>query len=1053
MNCWSLSSKQAGKTLRRPAARSGCAASRLWHLLWLLCLLAACVPQASEGGRGGSGIRPVRWFERETPPEQWLWPPNPQRTDASLRGTVLSHEGAPIAGAQVCVRQVVIEHASPAVMESRCKLTSQLGEYLFLDLRAVPTQVHASADGYVPRAYRGKAVDHDESYVHLEEDSGARVIELRLRQGGRPMRGIVVSDTGRPIKGATVTIRVAAYEQADGLFVQATTDDDGRYAVWIDSSRVEGRVTAAGFAAESLHYSRGDGELRTVLIPGGIIDGRIVDAETGDPVAQVAVTASWGSDELGETGVNLSAMDGSFRLAGLVPGSVVLRVTDPRYEAINTPSLALGPGASAQAPTIAVKRVEPRIDAQLRFRRTGRPCEGGTVTLRRRPDGHEADAPSESAARLAEQVWAPVSAGGRVRVSRIEPGHYDVEARCTNFLYELEQEIVARPEHLERVVWFAQVGRNVKVMLLDVDGAPLPNMSVVAREVLPPEEDSPDAPEKFGAVSRAIPFEGVPGGYLLRGLTPGKYEVDAGPRAERRRICTFDVSEEAQRLPVVCTLPESRSVRGQLVDEFGGVVRRGRVTLYSTDPFAWHELPVEDDGSFEANFLAPAKYRVSVFAAPHGDDRLRTSKIRRGGDTAGTFAASIDLAIGDQSVTALPLVVSSSVARLEGRVVDGTGRPIAGALVSDQYSSDEDEDGRGACWSSGTTLMDGDQRMGPTDAEGRFGSDRDLDASEFYPISLYAIGPHGEQAWGAWTDPTKPVELVVQPSLDLQIRLIGAVVDGTQAMVSLWSDQPCARDSQKVRVANGTVTLGGVPAGSYSITVLTRDHGGEYRTFNHDAGERTEGAPVIEMLPRVEVSGRVVDLRDGTAVPGMRVTAEFDGGAMWIGDIEAPAGATTDDDGRFVLKRVPQGVVSFYVSPERIEGQPTHQWQTVRAVVSADGAAGKAELTLGLIATRRASDAAYGSLHFEWDTRHEIDRAEDRVVVTKVEPGGPAAKAGLTAGDELVEIDGVSVRGLDDARVWPMLNVGPRRLVHLRIRRGSVERDIAVRSTQADVEE
>jgi regulator of sigma E protease len=68
----------------------------------------------------------------------------------------------------------------------------------------------------------------------------------------------------------------------------------------------------------------------------------------------------------------------------------------------------------------------------------------------------------------------------------------------------------------------------------------------------------------------------------------------------------------------------------------------------------------------------------------------------------------------------------------------------------------------------------------------------------------------------------------------------------------------------------------------------------------------------------------------------------------------------------------------------------------------------------------------------------------DRPIVGAVDAGSPAEKAGIVPGDEILAIDGQSQSSWDDARFHILLR--PDKALTLRIRRGSGERDVAVRS-------
>ena len=69
----------------------------------------------------------------------------------------------------------------------------------------------------------------------------------------------------------------------------------------------------------------------------------------------------------------------------------------------------------------------------------------------------------------------------------------------------------------------------------------------------------------------------------------------------------------------------------------------------------------------------------------------------------------------------------------------------------------------------------------------------------------------------------------------------------------------------------------------------------------------------------------------------------------------------------------------------------------------------------------------------------------DRSVIGVVQPGSPAATAGLLPGDEILAIDGAPQKDWEDALV--AIAIRPDRSLQLRVRRGAEEKDFAVRST------
>src|SRR5262249_35132402 len=94
-----------------------------------------------------------------------------------------------------------------------------------------------------------------------------------------------------------------------------------------------------------------------------------------------------------------------------------------------------------------------------------------------------------------------------------------------------------------------------------------------------------------------------------------------------------------------------------------------------------------------------------------------------------------------------------------------------------------------------------------------------------------------------------------------------------------------------------------------------------------------------------------------------------------------------------------------------------------------------------IAAERVAEDEASGDLGYKL-REGEPDRKpeESRRIVSFVRPGGPAAQAGLQAGDEIVSVDGHDVAGVNGYLYWSLTSVKVGTKVRLGLARGgSVE--------------
>lgn len=146
--------------------------------------------------------------------------------------------------------------------------------------------------------------------------------------GGRASLLVTVLDESGSIvlPGATVVLR---WTDAERMPVREATDADGRLRICVPRDASEAVVWAefgdhsSGQAAPAALVSGEEREVRLRIlssVPSGRLIGRLVDRETGRPVATAAVSV------VGRTAESASDGQGLFRLAGVPAGRHELRV-------------------------------------------------------------------------------------------------------------------------------------------------------------------------------------------------------------------------------------------------------------------------------------------------------------------------------------------------------------------------------------------------------------------------------------------------------------------------------------------------------------------------------------------------------------------------------------------------------------------------------------------------------------------------------------------------------------------------------------------------------
>lgn len=240
-------------------------------------------------------------------------------------------------------------------------------------------------------------------------------------------------------------------------------------------------------------------------------------------------------------------------------------------------------------------------------------------------------------------------------------------------------------------------------------------------------------------------------------------------------------------------------------------------------------------------------------------------------------------------------------ARLAGRVVDADGRPVPDAPVVARRQGDKHDSVRADARSDGA---------------GAFRLD-DLPAGEY----LVALGFRHDP--GRAAGPSTTVTLTAGQTRDdvtLTVVTGGTLVgraleaDGSPRpgqRVSVWSADPAVLTREVVTDARGAFRFVDLPPGRWSATDGDQERG-------EVAVEVLSGETATVELRRSEgawLTGVVTDRRTGLPVPGVRVAqAAFDP-IFEDGMHTADFATLTDEQGRFVARRVSLG----WFSPEELE--------------------------------------------------------------------------------------------------------------------------------------
>lgn len=241
----------------------------------------------------------------------------------SVKGVIVDTDGNPIEGATLTNRGM-------SSRELRETTSDADGAYRLDDVfeGSVSHEVIVKAKGFAPQ--------------RLAFDPGSRAepaeLDITLSPGHR-IRGRVMNERGEGVSDVAVYSHGTRYPDSE-LGERTTTDHDGRFA--LDSLPAE-----SPFAFKKKGYSDmndlklpvdGEDEVVVTLKPHGIIRGRVIDAETGEPISPFMVRITFSPDRRADdpkaglsgarvtTGEKFDTPDGSFELDDFVLG-MPLQVT------------------------------------------------------------------------------------------------------------------------------------------------------------------------------------------------------------------------------------------------------------------------------------------------------------------------------------------------------------------------------------------------------------------------------------------------------------------------------------------------------------------------------------------------------------------------------------------------------------------------------------------------------------------------------------------------------------------------------------------------------
>jgi protocatechuate 3,4-dioxygenase beta subunit len=579
---------------------------------------------------------------------------------ATLAGLVLDEALEPAPGVEVVIRRTASEKNTAVSDTPQTVTTGKNGTF--------------AADGlpfgsYSLLATRGNlAAVYDAQTGPLQ--LGNNDITLQLRPA-HSLAGRISNTQGEPVAGAEVTVlylppmglirqqgRPGSPEKAArALPLVAQSEDQGTFEFErVPVSRALVAVKAEGYAPyiSELIQLPAAGVAITLGV-GGSLAGRVLQADTGEPVSGFALRVS--GPTMADAHEAVTNDSGEYECAGLRPGEYTIAPADTLW--VN----------SGPAPRVKLSLDEQRTGLELRVTQagiirgrvydeeTGAGIPGAAVILRPALMGYGASVNTDN--------------NGAYEMPGVPPGEHSlalrVKDRCISNPY-IEQEMalvsLKAGELLEGIDLPVFMGTTISGQVQNADGTPAPCATV---NVIPAMD-----------YNRTQVMAGQDGTFAVSGVTNGEHfrlQASKGTQTSAPTD-TLQVPVSGGLEGVVLTLQEGGVIGGTVVTPSGiplagmGVLL-GREGIMSFQP---GYTVTDEAGRFLAAGLAPGLYTLTAM----------TQGEQGGPDSA----AKVELAAAQRVDHVIltwskkpPALGPEGNLSISGQVVDGAGKPVSDALV------------------------------------------------------------------------------------------------------------------------------------------------------------------------------------------------------------------------------------------------------------------------------------------------------------------------------------------------------------------------------------
>lgn len=846
-------------------------------------------------------------------------------------------------------------------------------------------------------------------------------VVIALAAGGTLVHGTVTDIGGGPIQDARIAFHLADRFDWDRSEYFAVTGRDGTYELALPDGNYDTTAKHDDYTAKSADLEVHGKPVTQdfVLTPGATIHGIVIARDTGKPVpgAMVYAAASRGRFESNGMPNATSDGDGAFTVKSLGAGVVAITAFARGYATVAPTSVEVGIGEQVDGVRVLVDRA---------YTISGTTVKKGTKTG---VAGVHLGAFSMQGGQAV--AMDPSDDQGRWEIFGVKPGSFMIfafgEASVPN------------------------IGKQVQVVDKDVAGVEIEieaGVTLTGR-VSPPQEATVSV-ELAGEVGLTNLFEAVKT-LMVHGTSDpqtGAFELHNVPAGALKLVARAKEGP-AGKLPIVVTevdqhdlvveLETRAAISGKVVDTTGAVVAGASVAAKRTDEHKegmdfsdrGNHVTTGTDGTFKLVGLEAGTYEL--IAATEGDGfdfDVETPEKKKQKEKS-----AVTLALGETR-TGVVLSVPAHNGVIHGVVITGDKQPAGDAWVTAKRipgklpaaKAGDGDDGKGKTddsewrndptwwWSSEPVL---------TGPDGKFTIGK-LKEGDYLVV---ADGPRGSSRAEKKARPgdSITIQLASLGTLSGKVTANGAPVVGYK----ITCKGPAGESDRSSIAADGAYTLEHLAPGAYSCTADAEAGTGTGKV------EVTAGATTLDLaiVPFASLTGTVVSMFDKSPVAGVFVIAGGNGDQSAMMDILAGTAPKTDATGRFNLKKVKPGAGAAMVMDNQGFKPLATKPYTATSGLNDIGA-------IEIVPPRQGDAGTFGMV---------TDWADNVLTITQVKPEGPAAKAGLIAGDAITSLAGRAVKDLGGSQVQQYLSsgsIGVGTMVQLGIERAGQKLNVAVTSVK-----